>query len=140
MLSLGYYKTVNMFGTTNLMFSQWHQIYIQLHLALLREKVKKMLIKSDEVLTGMKVWIRKKKFIQLFCCLLMLFKRNIYTDLPRTLSTFFPLLNWKTNNFFFLKLGFCLLQDQKGVSLYLGVTHQGIMTFHGSRRTQLYKW
>lgn len=36
--------------------------------------------------------------------------------------------------------GFCMFQDQKGVSLYLGVTHQGIMTFHGSRRTQLYKW
>ncbi|XP_062580054.1 FERM domain-containing protein 5-like isoform X2 [Saccostrea cucullata] len=32
------------------------------------------------------------------------------------------------------------VKDQKGVSLYLGVTHQGIMTFHGSRRTQLYKW
>ncbi|CAG2229299.1 TUBE [Mytilus edulis] len=32
------------------------------------------------------------------------------------------------------------VKDQKGTSLYLGVTHQGIMTFHGSRRTQLYKW
>lgn len=32
------------------------------------------------------------------------------------------------------------VKDQKGTPLYLGVTHQGIMTFHGSRRTQLYKW
>ncbi|KAJ8304098.1 hypothetical protein KUTeg_017681, partial [Tegillarca granosa] len=32
------------------------------------------------------------------------------------------------------------VKDQKGTQLYLGVTHQGIMTFHGSRRTQLYKW
>jgi hypothetical protein len=32
------------------------------------------------------------------------------------------------------------VQDQKGDQLYLGITHQGIMTFRGSRRTQLYKW
>ncbi|KAL5004969.1 hypothetical protein ScPMuIL_018425 [Solemya velum] len=32
------------------------------------------------------------------------------------------------------------VKDQKGTQLYLGVTHQGIMTFHGSRRTQLFKW
>ena len=31
-------------------------------------------------------------------------------------------------------------QDQKNNQMYLGVTHQGIMTFHGSRRTQMYKW
>ncbi|XP_070212577.1 FERM domain-containing protein 5-like isoform X4 [Littorina saxatilis] len=31
-------------------------------------------------------------------------------------------------------------EDQKGDQLYLGITHQGIMTFRGSRRTQLYKW
>ncbi|XP_053405298.1 FERM domain-containing protein 5-like isoform X2 [Mercenaria mercenaria] len=32
------------------------------------------------------------------------------------------------------------VKDQKGNQMYLGVTHQGIMTFHGSRRTQIYKW
>lgn len=72
-----------------------------------------MLIKSNEVLTGMKVWIREKKFIHLFCCLLMLFKRNIYTDLPRTLSTFFPVLNWKTN-LFFLKIGILFASGPEG--------------------------
>ncbi|KAL3867215.1 hypothetical protein ACJMK2_044433 [Sinanodonta woodiana] len=32
------------------------------------------------------------------------------------------------------------VKDQKGTQLYLGCTHQGIMTFHGARRTQLYGW
>ncbi|XP_067666591.1 FERM domain-containing protein 5-like isoform X2 [Haliotis asinina] len=32
------------------------------------------------------------------------------------------------------------VKDQRGDQLYLGVTHQGIMTFRGSRRTQLHKW
>ncbi|KAL8616643.1 hypothetical protein ACOMHN_031625 [Nucella lapillus] len=32
------------------------------------------------------------------------------------------------------------VKDQKGDQLYLGITYQGIMTFRGSRRTQLYKW
>ncbi|KAH9520415.1 FERM domain-containing protein 5 [Bulinus truncatus] len=32
------------------------------------------------------------------------------------------------------------VKDQKGDPLYLGVTHLGIMTFRGSRRTQLFKW
>ncbi|XP_069137598.1 FERM domain-containing protein 5-like isoform X4 [Argopecten irradians] len=32
------------------------------------------------------------------------------------------------------------VKDHKGTQFYLGVTHQGIMTFYGSRRTQLYKW
>ncbi|XP_052796807.1 FERM domain-containing protein 5-like isoform X4 [Mya arenaria] len=32
------------------------------------------------------------------------------------------------------------VKDQKNNQMYLGVTHQGIMTFHGSRRTQIYKW
>ncbi|XP_076443403.1 FERM domain-containing protein 5-like isoform X2 [Babylonia areolata] len=32
------------------------------------------------------------------------------------------------------------VKDQKGDHLYLGITHQGVMTFRGSRRTQLYKW
>uniref|UniRef100_A0A0B7AKC0 FERM domain-containing protein n=1 Tax=Arion vulgaris TaxID=1028688 RepID=A0A0B7AKC0_9EUPU len=32
------------------------------------------------------------------------------------------------------------VKDQKGEPLYLGVTHLGIMTFRGSRRTQLFKW
>nr|KAG5709949.1 hypothetical protein BaRGS_029991 [Batillaria attramentaria] len=32
------------------------------------------------------------------------------------------------------------VKDQRGDQLYLGITHQGIMTFRGSRRTQLYKW
>ncbi|XP_059174623.1 FERM domain-containing protein 5-like isoform X4 [Physella acuta] len=32
------------------------------------------------------------------------------------------------------------VKDQRGDPLYLGVTHLGIMTFRGSRRTQLFKW
>ncbi|XP_041370882.1 FERM domain-containing protein 5-like isoform X3 [Gigantopelta aegis] len=32
------------------------------------------------------------------------------------------------------------VKDQRGDQLYLGVTYQGIMTFRGSRRTQLFKW
>ncbi|XP_050402559.1 FERM domain-containing protein 5 isoform X34 [Patella vulgata] len=32
------------------------------------------------------------------------------------------------------------VKDSRGDQLYLGVTHQGIMTFRGSRRTQLFKW
>ncbi|XP_035825431.1 FERM domain-containing protein 5 isoform X2 [Aplysia californica] len=32
------------------------------------------------------------------------------------------------------------VKDQKGDQLYLGVTHLGIMTFRGNRRTQLFKW
>lgn len=32
------------------------------------------------------------------------------------------------------------VKDQRGDQLYLGVTHLGIMTFRGSRRTQLFKW
>ncbi|XP_076465680.1 FERM domain-containing protein 5-like isoform X2 [Babylonia areolata] len=32
------------------------------------------------------------------------------------------------------------VKDQRGDQLYLGITHQGIMTFRGSRRTQLFKW
>jgi hypothetical protein len=32
------------------------------------------------------------------------------------------------------------VKDQKGEPLYLGVTHLGIMTFRGSRRTTLFKW
>lgn len=32
------------------------------------------------------------------------------------------------------------VKDQRGDQLYLGITHQGIMTFRGSRRTQLYRW
>ncbi|KAL8602280.1 hypothetical protein ACOMHN_022793 [Nucella lapillus] len=32
------------------------------------------------------------------------------------------------------------VKDQRGDQLYLGITYQGIMTFRGSRRTQLFKW
>lgn len=32
------------------------------------------------------------------------------------------------------------VKDQKGDQLYLGVTHLGIMTFRGNRRSQLFKW
>ncbi|CAG5136494.1 unnamed protein product, partial [Candidula unifasciata] len=32
------------------------------------------------------------------------------------------------------------VKDQKGDPLYLGVTHLGVMTFRGNRRTQLFKW
>lgn len=32
------------------------------------------------------------------------------------------------------------VKDQKGNQLYLGITHQGIMTFHGNRRTHLFVW
>ncbi|XP_029643341.1 FERM domain-containing protein 5 isoform X2 [Octopus sinensis] len=32
------------------------------------------------------------------------------------------------------------VKDQKGNPLFLGITHQGIMTFHGNRRTHLFTW
>ena len=33
-----------------------------------------------------------------------------------------------------------LCQDQKGNQMYLGVTHLGIVTFQGNKRTHLFKW
>ncbi len=35
---------------------------------------------------------------------------------------------------------YLFFQDQKGNQMYLGVTHLGIVTFQGNKRTHLFKW
>jgi len=43
--------------------------------------------------------------------------------------------------FIYLPASFCFyLQDPSGVQKYLGVTHHGIVTFQGNKRTHLFKW
>ena len=46
----------------------------------------------------------------------------------------------KHNQYYILIDVFFFSQDQKGNQMYLGVTHLGIVTFQGNKRTHLFKW